>query len=122
MEGREGWEGDIGFWGRTHFRDLVFVGEEDCEDCAAAEEVLDFEGVDVGVVGGFVVVEHEVDCVGLEAEEEELEDCVVEGAVVPEYVCIGRGHKPLDGFQRGLKGETDRDSGSSILSCIVLAI
>ena len=101
---------------------MVLVGEEDRKNGAAAEEVLDFEGVDVGVVGGFVVVEHEVDGVGLEAEEEELEDGVVEGAVVPEYVCIGRGYKPLDGCQRGLKGETDRDSGSSILSCIVLAI
>ena len=50
---------------------------------------MDFEGVDVGVVGGFVVVEHEVDGVGLEAEEEELEDGVVEGAVVPEYVYVG---------------------------------
>ena len=49
---------------------------------------MDFESVDVGVVGGFIVVEHEVDGVGLEAEEEELEDGVVEGAVVPEYVCV----------------------------------
>ena len=72
----------------THFCDLVFVGEEDRENGAAAEKILDFEGVDVGVVGGFVVVEHEVDGVGLEAEEEELEDGVVEGAVVPEYVCV----------------------------------
>ncbi len=70
--------------GWTHFCDLVAVGEEDGEDGAAAEEVLDFEGVDVGVVGGFVVVEHEVDGVGLEAEEEELEDGVVEGVEVPE--------------------------------------
>ena len=72
----------------THFCNLVFVGEEDRENGAAAEKILDFEGVDVGVVGGFVVVEHEVDGVGLEAEEEELEDGVVEGAVVPEYVCV----------------------------------
>lgn len=90
MEGREG-EG----WAKlrkgdgTHFCDLVFVREEDSENGAAAEEVLNFEGVDVGIVGGFVVVEHEVDGVGLETEEEELEDGVVEGAVVPEYVCEG---------------------------------
>ena len=68
---------------------MVFVGEEDSKNGAAAEKILDFEGVDVGVVGGFVVIEHEVDGVGLEAEEEELEDGVVEGAVVPEYVCVG---------------------------------
>ena len=68
---------------------MVFVGEEDGKNGAAAEKILDFEGVDIGVVGGFVVVEHEVDGVGLEAEEEELEDGVVEGAVVPEYVCVG---------------------------------
>ncbi len=71
----------------THFCDLVFVGEEDGKNGAAAEKILDFEGVDVGVVGGFIVIEHEVDGVGLEAEEEELENGVVEGAVVPEYVC-----------------------------------
>ena len=68
---------------------MVFVGEEDGKNGAAAEKILDFEGVDVGVVGGFVVVEHEVDGVGLEAEEEELEDGVVERAVVPEYICVG---------------------------------
>jgi len=74
--------------GPEDFCNLVFVGEENSENGAAAEEVLDFEGVDIGIVGGFVVVEHEVDGVGLETEEEELEDGVVEGAVVPEYVEI----------------------------------
>ena len=56
---------------------------------------MDFESVDVGVVGGFVIVEHEVDGVGLEAEEEELKYGVVEGAVVPEDVCVGKGGNEL---------------------------
>ena len=60
--------------------ELVAIGEEDGEDSGAAEEVLDFEGVDVGVVGWLVVVEHEVDGVGLGGEEEELEGGVVHGA------------------------------------------
>ena len=106
----------------THFCDLVFIREEDSENGATTEQVLDFESVDVGIVSGFIVVEHEVDGVGLEAEEEELEDGVVEGAVVPEYVCV----EGILAFGvvclMGLKGETDQDSGLSILSCIRLAI
>ncbi len=64
----------------TYFCDFVFVGKEDCDDGGAAEEVFDFEGVDVGVLGWFVVVEHEVEGVGLGGEEEKFEDGVVEGA------------------------------------------
>ena len=66
--------------GPQDFRDFVAIGEEDAKDCGAAEEVLDFEGVDVGVVGGFVIVEHEVEGVGLGGEEEEFKCGVVEGA------------------------------------------
>ena len=42
----------------------VFLREEEREDGGAAEEVEDFEGVEVRVVGGLVVVEHQVDGVG----------------------------------------------------------
>ena len=66
--------------GVTDFCDFVFVGEEDGDDGGAAEEVFDFEGVDVGVLGRFVVIEHEVEGVGLGGEEEELENGVVEGS------------------------------------------
>ena len=78
---REGlWEGGwISRW-VVYLCDFVFVGEEDGEDGGAAEKVFDFEGVDVGVVGWFVVVEHEVEGVGLRGEEEQFEDGVVEGA------------------------------------------
>ncbi len=66
--------------GPQHLGELVAVGEEDGEDGAAAEEVLDFEGVNVGVVRGLVVVEHEEDDVGLGGEEEDLEGGVPDGA------------------------------------------
>ncbi len=78
--------------GPQHLGELVAVGEEDGEDGAAAEEVLDFKGVNVGVVRGLVVVEHEEDDVGLRGEEEDLEGGVPDGAggEGPENVYGGR--------------------------------
>lgn len=78
--------------GPQHLGELVAVGEENGEDGAAAEEVLNFEGVDVGVVRGLVVVEHEEDDVGLGGEEEDLEGGVPDGAggEGPGDVCGGR--------------------------------
>lgn len=47
------------------------------------------EGVEVGIVCGFVFCGHEVDCVPAGTEEEELEDGVVEGFVeVPEEIKV----------------------------------
>lgn len=60
------------------FGEGVFVGEDDGEDGGASEEVLDFEGVDIGVVGGLVGVGHEVDDVALAADEEDLEQEIVD--------------------------------------------
>lgn len=72
-----------------HLADLILVGKKQAEDGRTAEEVLDFEGVDVRVVGGFVVVEHEVEGVGLGGEEEDLEGGVPKraGGEGPEDVC-----------------------------------
>lgn len=77
--------------GPQHFRRDVLVGEEDGEDGGAAEEVLDFEGVLVGVVGGLVVVEHQPDDVGLGGDEDDFEGGVPEGVggVCPEEICGG---------------------------------
>lgn len=71
------------------FGGSVVGGEEDCEDRGATDQVLDAEGVLVGVVGGLVVVEHEVDDVGLGGDEDDFEGCVPErgGGVCPEEVC-----------------------------------
>ena len=66
--------------------DGVLVGEEDGEDGGAAQEVLDAEGVDVGVVRGLVGVAHEVEDVPLRAHEHDLEDEVVD-ALRLEDVC-----------------------------------
>jgi hypothetical protein len=78
--------------GPEHFRRSVPVGEQDGEDGGAAEEVLDFEGVLVGVVGGLVVVEHQPDDVGLGGDEDDLEGGVPEGVggVCPEEIWRAR--------------------------------
>jgi hypothetical protein len=78
--------------GPEHFRRSVPVGEQDGEDGGAAEEVLDFEGVLVGVVGGLVVVEHQPDDVGLGGDEDDLEGGIPEGVggVCPEEIWRAR--------------------------------
>lgn len=58
--------------------EAVFVGEDDGKNSGAGEEVLDTEGIGVGVVGGLVGVRHQVEDVSLGAEEEDLEDEVVD--------------------------------------------
>lgn len=47
--------------------------EKDREDRADSQKVLNLEGVNVRVVGGLVIVQHEVDNVAGGADEEELE-------------------------------------------------
>jgi hypothetical protein len=64
----------------------VLVREKDCENGGATEEVLDAEGIDVGIVCGLVGVGHEVDDVALGADEEDLEDEVVD-AIRREEIC-----------------------------------
>lgn len=64
----------------------VIVGEGDGEDGGTAKEVLHSEGIDVDIVGGLVGVGHEVDDVALGADEEDLEDEVVD-AVGREEIC-----------------------------------
>ena len=59
---------------------LVAIGEEYCEDGAATEEVLNFESIDIRVVGRLVVIKHKVDDIGLSAKEEDLEGGVPESA------------------------------------------
>ncbi len=45
----------------TDLSDMIVIGEEDGQHEAGAKQVLDFEGVDVGIVGRFVIVQHEID-------------------------------------------------------------
>lgn len=47
--------------------------EKDREDRADSQKVLNLEGVNVRVVGGLVIVQHEVDNVAGGTDEEELE-------------------------------------------------
>jgi hypothetical protein len=79
--------------GPEYFRRAVLVGEENGHDGACGEEVLDLEGVLVGIVGGLVVVEHEVDDVGRGSDEDDLEDGVVEVVELvegPEKIEVAR--------------------------------
>lgn len=58
------------------------------EQRAEPEEVLDLESVDVGIMRGFVVVEHQVDDVCRRANEQDLECRVVQRVrESPEQVC-----------------------------------
>lgn len=70
----------------------VGVGEDEGEEEGAREQVVDFEGVEVGVVGGLVVVQHQVDCVGGRRDEDEFQQSVPEGfcGVGPEEVEVAR--------------------------------
>lgn len=52
--------------------------EKHREDRADSQKVLNLEGVNVGVVGGLVIVQHEVDNIGGGADEEKLEGREVE--------------------------------------------
>lgn len=56
-----------------HFGNLVSVREKDAEGGSARKKVLNFEGVDCGIVCGFIIVDHKVDYVGLGGEEEDFE-------------------------------------------------
>ncbi len=72
--------------GPEHLHNSVADGEDESHESGAAEEILDLESVDVGVVGGLVRIGHEVDDVALGADEEDLEDKVVQ-AVGGEEIC-----------------------------------
>lgn len=71
-----------------HLGGSVFVGEKDGKHGGSSEEVLDAEGVLVRVVGGLVVVEHQVDDVSLGGDEDDLEGGVPErkGRVGPQEI------------------------------------
>lgn len=63
--------------GPEDLEEAVVVGEEQGHDGGAAEEVLDAERVEVGIVGRLVGCRHEVDDVALGADEHKLEEEVV---------------------------------------------
>ena len=91
----------------------VFLREEEGEHGGAAEQVEDLEGVEVRVVRGLVVVQHQVDGVGGGGDEDDLEDRVPgrvgEG---PEEVWVGvvsgwRGKEDGIGDGGGWAGRTE---------------
>lgn len=62
----------------THLCECVLVREQYRQNCAGSNEVLYFEGIEIGVVGRLVVVKHQVDGVRGAADKDDLEDGVVE--------------------------------------------
>lgn len=62
----------------THFRQCVLVREQHRQYCAEGQQVLYFECVKVRVVGRLEVVEHEVYGIRGCADEDDLEDGVVQ--------------------------------------------
>lgn len=48
----------------TDLGEFIAIGKENGEDGASTKQVLDFEGVDVWIVGRFVVVDHQIHGVG----------------------------------------------------------
>jgi hypothetical protein len=81
----------------------IVVGEDDSKDSGSSKEVLDAEGVDIGIVGRLVGVGHEVDDVTLRAKEEDFEDEVVD-AVGREKIEIA---SDVDKHVEGLRLEGD---------------
>ena len=61
-----------------HLGGSVFVGEYDGEHGGGSEKVLGAESVLVWVVGGLVIVEHQVNDVGLGGDEDDLKSGVPE--------------------------------------------
>lgn len=57
----------------TNLGETVVVREEKGQDSADSKEVLDLECIDIWVMGGLVVVQHEIDDVARGSNEEELE-------------------------------------------------
>lgn len=52
---------------------IVLVWEQHSEHQASAQEILYFEGIDARVMGGLIIVEHEIDGIGRRSEEHQLE-------------------------------------------------
>lgn len=59
---------------------MVAIGKQHGEHRTPTQQVLHLERVDIGIVGGLVVIEHEIDRVRLGGEEEQLEGCIVSGS------------------------------------------
>jgi hypothetical protein len=68
---------------------LVFVGKYDAQNGTSCDQVLNSEGIEVGIVGRLVVVEHQIDDIGRGSNKDELESSVPQApeGVCPKKVC-----------------------------------
>lgn len=63
--------------GIAYLGEAIFVRKDDCQNSARSQQVLHFERVEIRVMGGFVVVKHQVDGVCGCTDENDLEDGVI---------------------------------------------
>lgn len=54
------------------------IWEKDSQNCAAQQEIFDLEGILVGIVSWFVIVQHEVNDIARRSKEDNLEDGIVQ--------------------------------------------
>lgn len=57
----------------ANLRDAIIAWKENREHGTNSEEVLNLESIDVGIMCGFEVVEHEVDDVGRGTDKQKFE-------------------------------------------------
>lgn len=57
----------------TNLGKTIVVREENGQDSTNSKKVLDLERIDIWVMGGLVVVQHEINYIARRSDEEELE-------------------------------------------------
>lgn len=63
----------------TNLGNAIIARKENGKHCTNSEEILNFESINVGIMCGFVVVEHKVDDVGRGTDKQKLERGEVQG-------------------------------------------
>lgn len=97
----------------THLCEGVFVRKQYRQYRAGSDEILHLEGIEIGVVGGLVVVEHQVNGVRGSADEDDLENGIVErlGLVEgPEKIDVAR-----NVYDEVEELRLERDAGCALL-------
>lgn len=78
--------------GTAYLPRLILVRKEDGHNGASYEEVLNFECVEIRVVGWLVIVEHEINGICRGRYEDDFEGCVPQRGrrVYPQQVCLDK--------------------------------
>ena len=68
----------------------ILVRKDEAKDCGRGKQIFNLESIEIGILGGLVVMKHQVYDVARGADEDQFEDGVVEVTRVescPEEVC-----------------------------------